>query len=291
MASKGILVGRKRRKREEDEWNVQSVEGYYLIPLVRRVGTFLEYSRRRMKRSSAFLPAWQIASRSIVPRGDNATIPLKFAAVAAANDNDVGGIAALCRRRHRRRRPSARESFVRRDARRDMSWRCFNRRRDYMRNPYLGDKRVSIGSCEIPGGLTRAIYHARSVFAYVVGEPRRSCPPRHHIVECLLKFACLRIRGRSLSLFPLPYLSHLALVPPSYTRGDRPLNSANPPSFSRSAAHRFKRPRRMPASSCSRQTMREIWIRARDLTDRFEGLRRVGNRGAAGRWKRSIYIL
>lgn len=81
-----------------------------------------------------------------------------------------------------------------------MSWRCFNRRRDYMRNPYLGDKRVSIGSCEIPGGLTRAIYHARSVFAYVVGEPRRSCPPRHHIVECLLKFACLRIRGCSLSL-------------------------------------------------------------------------------------------
>ena len=161
--------------------------------------------------------------------GDNATIPLKFAAVAAANDNDVGGIARphsvaarrhcrrrrrrrrRCRRRRRRRRHrqwrrlSARESFVGRDARRDTSWRCFNRRRerrDYMRNPYLDDKRVSIGSCEIPGGLTRAIYHARSVFAYVVGEPRRSCPPRHHIVECLLKFACLRIRSCSL------YLSH-----------------------------------------------------------------------------------
>lgn len=94
-----------------------------------------------------------------------------------------------------------------------------------MRNPYLGDKRVSIGSCEIPGGLTRAIYHARSVFAYVVGEPRRSCPPRHHIVECLLKFACLRIRGCSLSLSfsftPVPPASsHLP-----YTHGDRPLNS------------------------------------------------------------------
>jgi len=73
--------------------------------------------------------------------GDNATIPLKFAAVAAANDNDVGGIARphsvaarrhcrrrrrrrRCRRRRRRRhrqwrRLSARESFVDRDARRD----------------------------------------------------------------------------------------------------------------------------------------------------------------------------
>lgn len=71
------------------------------------------------------------------------------------------------RRRRRWRRLNARESFVRRDT----SRRCFNRRRDYMRNPYLGGKRVSIGSCEIPGGLTRAIYHARSVFAYVVGEP------------------------------------------------------------------------------------------------------------------------
>lgn len=34
-------------------------------------------------------------------------------------------------------------------------------------------KRVSMGSCEIPGVLTRAIYHARSVFAYVVKGPRR----------------------------------------------------------------------------------------------------------------------
>lgn len=41
----------------------------------------------------------------------------------------------------------------------------------YAESVSLGGKRVSIGSCEIPGGLTRAIYHARSVFAYVVGEP------------------------------------------------------------------------------------------------------------------------
>lgn len=94
------------------------------------------------------------------------------------------------------------------------SRRYFNRRRDYMRNPYLGGKRVSIGSCEIPDGLTRAIYHARSVFAYVVGEPRRSYPPRHHIVECLLKFACLRIRGRSLSSLTLAHsFSSLLLSP------------------------------------------------------------------------------
>lgn len=83
-----------------------------------------------------------------------------------------------------------------------------------MRNPYLGDKRVSIGSCEIPGGLTRAIYHARSVFAYVVGEPRRSCPPRHHIVECLLKFACLRIRGSSSSLSLSFSFTPVPLAPP-----------------------------------------------------------------------------
>jgi len=99
-----------------------------------------------------------------------------------------------------------------------------------MRNPYLAGKRVSIGSCEIPGGLTRAIYHARSVFAYVVGErePRRSCPPRHHIVECLLKFACLRIRGCSTS----PSLS-LSVSASSHlhAHGDRPLNSARPSLF------------------------------------------------------------
>lgn len=46
-----------------------------------------------MKRSSAFLPARRDKSRVAVSfRGNNATIPLKFAAVAAANDNDVGGI-------------------------------------------------------------------------------------------------------------------------------------------------------------------------------------------------------
>lgn len=37
-------------------------------------------------------------------------------------------------------------------------------------------RRVSMGSCEIPGVLTRAIYHARSVFAYVVKGPRRPPP-------------------------------------------------------------------------------------------------------------------
>lgn len=60
-------------------------------------------------------------------------------------------------------------------------------------------KRVSMGSCEIPGVLTRAIYHARSVFAYVVKGPRRLCRG-HRVVECLLKFACLRIL---LSALPL----------------------------------------------------------------------------------------
>jgi len=51
-----------------------------------------------MKRSSAFLPARRDKSRVAVSfRGDNATIPLKFAAVAVANDNDVGGIVGLCR--------------------------------------------------------------------------------------------------------------------------------------------------------------------------------------------------
>lgn len=38
-------------------------------------------------------------------------------------------------------------------------------------------RRVSMGSCEIPGVLTRAIYHARSVFAYVVKGPRPPPPP------------------------------------------------------------------------------------------------------------------
>lgn len=54
--------------------------------------------------------------------------------------------------------------------------------------------RVSIGSCEIPGVLTRAIYHARSVFAYVVKGPCVAYALGHiGVVECLLKFACLRI--------------------------------------------------------------------------------------------------
>lgn len=49
-----------------------------------------------------------------------------------------------------------------------------NRRRtneNYMRNPFPRGNGFSIGSCEIPGVLTRAIYHARSVFAYVVKGP------------------------------------------------------------------------------------------------------------------------
>lgn len=55
--------------------------------------------------------------------------------------------------------------------------------------------RVSIGSCEIPGVLTRAIYHARSVFAYVVKGLCVAYYALGHIgvVECLFKFACLRI--------------------------------------------------------------------------------------------------
>lgn len=40
-----------------------------------------------------------------------------------------------------------------------------------MRNPFPRGNGFSIGSCEIPGVLTRAIYHARSVFAYVVKGP------------------------------------------------------------------------------------------------------------------------
>lgn len=66
-------------------------------------------------------------------------------------------------------------------------------------------KRVSMGSCEIPGVLTRAIYHARSVFAYVVKGPRRLCRG-HRVVECLLKFACLRILLPALLLFTPLYL-------------------------------------------------------------------------------------
>lgn len=46
-----------------------------------------------MKRSSAFLQRRDKSRAAVSFRGDNATIPLKFAAVAAANDNDVGGIA------------------------------------------------------------------------------------------------------------------------------------------------------------------------------------------------------
>lgn len=75
--------------------------------------------------------------------------------------------------------------------------------------------RVSIGSCEIPGVLTRAIYHARSVFAYVVKGPCVAYALGHiGVVECLLKFACLRIlRARAhTSLFSLS-LSSLRVSP------------------------------------------------------------------------------
>lgn len=66
-----------------------------------------------------------------------------------------------------------------------------------------------------------------------------------------------------------------ASLPPSHARqSPSELDEPSSPSFSRSVAHRFKRPRRMPASFCSRQTMREIWIRARSPSIIYTAVRR-----------------
>lgn len=103
-------------------------------------------SRERMERRRRFCRRFNRYDKCHEPRavsfrGDNATIPLKFAATAtteteaaATNDNDVGGIAG-------HRAPSAPTKSTRkfRPCRvRDGDFnrrRC--RRRDYMRNPYL----------------------------------------------------------------------------------------------------------------------------------------------------------
>lgn len=101
--------------------------------------------------------------------------------------------------------------------------------------------RVSIGSCEIPGVLTRAIYHARSVFAYVVKGPCVAYALGHiGVVECLLKFACLRIRART-HPFSLS-LSH----PSAYLR----ISLFQPPRL-RLATLVAKNPRRLSSSSSS----------------------------------------
>lgn len=99
--------------------------------------------------------------------------------------------------------------------------------------------RVSIGSCEIPGVLTRAIYHARSVFAYVVKGLCVAYYALGHIgvVECLFKFACLRILhartpslSLSLSLIP-PRLSPYLFISASALMSSHPRREKSPSSL------------------------------------------------------------
>lgn len=146
-----------------------------------------------------------------------ATFPSKF----GVDDNAGLGKGSVVKGRRGRKgvsigRDGSRESFHRKPRDSAAGTRTRGKRREsLLRASTVADeiicgirslwKRVSMGSCEIPGVLTRAIYHARSVFAYVVKGPRRLCRG-HRVVECLLKFACLRILLPASPLFTLLYL-------------------------------------------------------------------------------------